>query len=217
MYTIFTFTNKKEIYSKCLYASIVHAVMIGKYNMLSDEIAWDGNNYLFQNMSGVKGVIAFSDDAFACGIQKADGPFLDIDACTDSASEKVKKMAYEEVYPYLLLENDNGEDVVSVSSFFHGDDKDIISCSSEPVFMSNCDNIFLPYLYGFDDMRSYWNDYYESTDEQRQLIDTLYHKKVEKGERLLDEELEIKLRGWFGDNWENCRNALLEIDCISLV
>ena len=50
MNTIFEFTDRTSVYSKCIFASICHAVMVGKYTLLSDEISWDGTNFLFQNM-----------------------------------------------------------------------------------------------------------------------------------------------------------------------
>lgn len=69
----FYFFEKNDLYKKCLYASIAHAVMTGKYPLLSDEIAWDGKNYLFQNMQGVRGVIAFYESGFVCSILNEKG------------------------------------------------------------------------------------------------------------------------------------------------
>ena len=57
MNTIFEFTDRTSVYSKCIFASICHAVMVGKYTLLSDEISWDGTSFLFQNMEGTRGVI----------------------------------------------------------------------------------------------------------------------------------------------------------------
>ncbi len=50
MNTIFEFTDRTSVYSKCIFASICHAVMVGKYTLLSDEISWDGTSFLFQNI-----------------------------------------------------------------------------------------------------------------------------------------------------------------------
>lgn len=58
MNIIFEFTDKTRLYSKCIYASICHAVMVGKYTLLSDEISWDGRNFLFQDMEGIRGVMS---------------------------------------------------------------------------------------------------------------------------------------------------------------
>jgi len=69
MNTIFEFTDRTSVYSKCIFASICHAVMVGKYTLLSDEISWDGTSFLFQNMEGTRGVISFSEKNFLCGIQ----------------------------------------------------------------------------------------------------------------------------------------------------
>ena len=50
-------------------ASIVHAIMVGKYNLLASEQSWDGANYNFQNMEGVRGVISFTEGEYICVIQ----------------------------------------------------------------------------------------------------------------------------------------------------
>ena len=99
--TIFNFTNKNDILDKCIYASIMNAVMSGAYLSLSEEIAWDGNNYLFQNMEGIRGVIAFSNDIFVCGVRNEkkyeEGRENIFFKLLNSASVKVQKLAEEEL------------------------------------------------------------------------------------------------------------------------
>lgn len=55
MEKIFEFTQMNIIYNRCILASIAHAIMNGKYELLSSEQSWDDMNYLFQDFEGVRG------------------------------------------------------------------------------------------------------------------------------------------------------------------
>lgn len=132
--TILNFTNKNDILDKCIYASIKNAVMSGAYPSLSEEIAWDGNNYLFQNMEGIRGVIAFSNDIFVCGVRNEkkyeEGRENIFFKLLNSASEKVLKLAEEELLPYFLVESEN-ENIPALSMIFWGENDMILSCVNE--------------------------------------------------------------------------------------
>ena len=66
MNIIFNFLNYALLYEKCMMASVAHAIMVGKYDLLSAEQSWDGLNYNFKNMGGIRGVISFTDDRYIC-------------------------------------------------------------------------------------------------------------------------------------------------------
>ena len=57
MNIIFDFLDYNTLYERCVMASIAHAVMVGEYGLLSAEQSWDGSNYNFQNMEGIRGEI----------------------------------------------------------------------------------------------------------------------------------------------------------------
>lgn len=214
MNTIFAFTNKKDIYNKCLYASIAHAVMVGNYPLLSEEIAWDGSNYLFQNMEGVRGVIAFSNDFFMCGVQNQEkyekGVNEIVHKLLDTAKEEIVKFAEEEIFPYFLIESENN-DILALSTLFWLEDDLIVSCMIEEDVMKDSDNTLLPYLYEFDDLKKYWQDYYEHSDEQLNFIGDLYQKRLVCEEFQLDFADKEKLVKWFGNNVKYCEQSLREI------
>lgn len=212
MNRIFEFTNKEEIYRKCLYASIAHAVMVGKYDLLSDEIAWDGDNYLFQNMGGVRGVIAFSGDLLVCGIQNEAEDPLDLEECIDKSNADVVKLAKNEVFPYLLLEGDDGKQNTVLTAIFWGRIDGLESTMTEEYFMKKSDNVFLPYLYEFDDLKRYWRDYYELSDEQEDMINSIFSKRVSSSSFELDESVKKKLNEWFGEKTDNCKSSFRELN-----
>ena len=39
MNTIFEFTDRASVYSKCIFASICHAVMVGKYDLSYEDLS----------------------------------------------------------------------------------------------------------------------------------------------------------------------------------
>lgn len=72
MYKIFNFMTLQNLYERCIFASVSHAIMNGKYPNLAVEHSWDGRNYSFQNLEGIRGTISFGDNIFVCMIQSED-------------------------------------------------------------------------------------------------------------------------------------------------
>lgn len=212
MNNIFNFTNKDELYKKCLYASIAHAVMIGKYYLLSDEISWDGNNYLFQNMEGVRGVFAFSDRGVVAAVQNSERYIEGVSAIFDKLAERgnneLSQMIEKEIVPYFFV--DDSGSVPGITSLFWSHNDSFLSCMSEEDVMKSTDNILLPYLYEFDDLKKYWRDYYETDKEQMNFIDYLFEKRLLSDNFSLGEDAK-KLESWFGEKSILCKTALKEI------
>lgn len=218
MNEVFKFTTKNKIYEKCVYASIAHSIMVGKYTLLSSEICWDENNFLFQNMEGTRGVIAFSNNEIVCGILDEENSSI----CGESDLEReifkdvendIVDIIKEEVLPYLLVEIGN-DSIPEVSTMFYSKNKKIYSHLSEKEFMKKSNNILLPYLYEESDMRRYWRDYYEINHEQEQLIEELVQqKKIEKSFKLNTVQKD-KIGRWFGNNTTYCKSAMEEIGII---
>ena len=126
MNIIFEFTDKTRLYSKCIYASICHGVMVGKYTLLSDEISWDGTNFLFQDMEGIRGVMSFSENQFLCGIQNEKNYMKGEDnieniLLKDTGLDVISGIR-EEVFRYLLVESDAG-DIPAISAICWGEEK----------------------------------------------------------------------------------------------
>ena len=214
MNTIFEFTDRTSVYSKCIFASICHAVMVGKYTLLSDEISWDGTSFLFQNMEGTRGVISFSEKNFLCGIQSEEN-YLEGENNIENTLLKDAELdiiyrVRGEIFPYLLVEND-GDDIPAISAIFWGKEEKICSDMNEKEFMHKSDNILLPYLYEEKDMKKYWRDYYEMNQEHEQIVEELYLKKMTNDSFLLDAVQKEKLMEWFGEEITYCKQSLEEI------
>ena len=116
----------------------------------------------------------------------------------------------EEIFPYLLVEND-GDDIPAISAIFWGEEEKICSDMNEKEFMHKSDNILLPYLYEEKDMKKYWRDYYEMNQEHEQIVEELYLKKMTNDSFLLDAVQKEKLMEWFGEEITYCKQSLEEI------
>ena len=77
--------------------------------------------------------------------------------------------------------------------------------------MHKSDNILLPYLYEENDMKKYWRDYYEMNQEQWQIVEELYLKKMTNDIFALDVVQKEKLMKWFGQEIKYCKQYLEEI------
>lgn len=214
MNKIFEFTDANGIYDKCIYASIAHAIMVGKYTLLSGGISWNEKNYLFQNMEGIRGVISFLDNTIVCGIQDEENNIQgenDIEnRLLKDAEVGIINIVKKEIFPYLLLETDN-DSIPAVSAMFWGQNVNIYSNISEKDIMYKSDNILLPYLYKENDMKRYWSEYYEMSQEQEQLIEELFqNKKVNRSFSLSYLQME-KIKRWFGDKITYCKQCMDEI------
>ena len=212
MNTIFSFTNRNEIYKKCLYASIAYAVMVGKYYLLSEEINWDGSNYLTQNMEGGKAVFAFTEKLLVCAIQN-EKDFITGEKnisklLLEASNKELIDVSKSEIFPYFLLDDEEA----SVTAVFWESNDAFLSCIDEKELMEKTDNILLPYLYEMEDCVKYWKNYYEASDMQMDFIYDLFERKLSESKfSLTDSDLQ-KLKSWFGDNVNYCEQAFQEIN-----
>ncbi len=215
MNTIFKFTSEDEFYKKCIYASIAHAIMIGKYDLLTDEISWDGNNYLFQNMEGIRGVFSFSDKLVVCGLQNEEqyieGLSQISEKMLDLNNNELFFFVVEEILPYFLVDDSN---TPCVTTIFWSENGLFFAEQSEESIMKDSNNILLPYLYEFDDIKKYWRDYYEADEEQMNLINSLFENRILSNGFSVGSDIVNKLKDWFGENHILCRQALAEIGII---
>lgn len=218
MERIFTFTDTEILYNRCILASIAHAIMVGEYDLLSAEQSWDGSDYLFQNMEGVRGVISFKDDYFVCVIQNCKEYISNekeiVDKLLNGADRYIQELAKNNALQYLLTDDENPPQP-SASAIFWGTGNMIFSEYHEQQVIEISDNIILSYLYNESDAIKYWSDYYEMTMEQYELMLEIYRRKVWiKGQLILESSIKNKLFLWFGDNAAECISSFKEMNIL---
>ena len=156
MNIVFDFLKYNTLYERCVMASVAHAIMVGKYNLLVSEQSWDGINYNFQNMEGVRGVISFAEGEYICVIQnneKCDESIEQhVSEILSGANTKITNLAKEEALQYMLV-NYNGKSVPFVTSAFWGSGDTNYSNQSEEQLIKSSEKIIMPFLYSENDAK----------------------------------------------------------------
>ena len=214
MNIVFDFLKYDTLYERCVIASVAHAIMVGKYNLLASEQSWDGMNYNFQNMEGIRGVISFADGEYICVIQNNKEYVEDIERHVSEilrgANVKIMDLAKEEALQYMLV-NYKGKDIPFITSAFWGSGDANYSNQSEEQLIKISEKTIMPFLYSEDDAKKYWKDYYEMTDEQIELAENIYKRRINVSGRLnlLINEIN-KLKEWFV-NIDECIESFQEL------
>lgn len=214
MNIVFDFLEYSTLYERCVMASIVHAIMVGKYNLLASEQSWDGINYNFQNTEGVRGVISFAEGKYICAIQNNEEYDESVEQHTaeilNGANEKIVNLAKEEALQYMLV-NYNGNLVPFVTAAFWGIGDVNYSNQSEEQLIKSSEKTIMPFLYSDDDAKKYWKNYYEMTDGQIELAEDIYQRRISKSGRLNLSMSEVnKLKEWF-DDIDECIESFQEL------
>ncbi len=216
MNIILDFLDYNTLYERCVMASIAHAVMVGEYDLLSAEQSWDGSNYNFQNMEGIRGVISFAENEYICTIQNNNNMYnayigQHVSEILNGAEASIINLANEEALQYMLIEH-NGKIVPFISAAFWGSGGMNYSAQSEEQILRISENIIMPFLYSENDAKMYWKDYYEMTEEQTRLTEEIFNRRINTDGKLVLAVDEInKLKEWFGDIGE-CIESFQELE-----
>lgn len=212
MKQIFGFSDVETIYQRCILASVSHAIMVGKFNMLASEQSWDGENYNFQNMEGTRGVISFNQNNLVCVIQNERIINKGVSSgILDGADENILLLAENEAFLYMTIE-DGGSVKTLISSAFWSQDNKLYANVDEGQLIEDSDNILLPYLYSAEDAMQYWTDYYEMNEQQRALVEQIFLERIAGKENVfLSREIRKMLINWFGDI-SDCIESLEEMN-----
>lgn len=203
MNKIFEFMDVEDLYKNCIVASIAHAVMVGKYPLLSSEQSWDGMNYNIQEMNNIRGTISFDEDIFFGAFQK-NTDFKNYSKKNSNelligAEEKFIELAKNEALLYLI-DDVNGENIPVFSVAFWGEGDDIYSNLSEKEIIHLSEEMIMPYIYNINDAYKCWKKYYEMSEEQVNLVREISERRMTgEGTVFLEETIKDKLKEWFDD------------------
>lgn len=215
MNIIFDFLDYNTLYERCVMASIAHAVMVGEYGLLSAEQSWDGSNYNFQNMEGIRGVISFSENEYICAIQNNNmyNAYLGqhVSEILNGAETSIINLANEEALQYMLIDH-KGKTVPFISAAFWGSGGVNYSVQSEEQVIKISEDTIMPFLYNENDAKMYWKDYYEMTEEQIEFTEKIFKRRINVDGRLDLTVDEInKLKEWFNDI-DECIESFQELE-----
>lgn len=203
--------NPKELYEGCMYAAIVHAVTVGQYPEFNYEHSWDGYNYSMNNSQGCRATITFHPEYVIAVFQEKAG--IDISKSANdylaNMPDDILRIAESEALAYVL-QNVSGEIRPVITAAFWGTWDELFSNQSWEDILQNGGFILENQLLNHEQSLQSWNDYYELSDDEINLIESLFERKIkDEDSRIYLNAEEVKVLS--GDIGE-CEESLRELN-----
>ena len=207
--------NPVKLYEGCVFAAIVHAVTAGEYPELNYEHSWDGINYCMNDSQGCRATITFHPDYIIAVFQdmsKYDFNMdlrMDIQELLTEMPEDILELARAEALQYVL-EDINGEIQPVITAAFWGTWEGLSSSQAWVEIWENGGYIIRNQLLSHQESLVQWDDYYGLNNEQMNLIESLYERKMQNRSNAIymsDEEMKYL----YGDIGE-CIESLQELN-----
>jgi|GEM_PF-557831 len=172
--------NRQTIWQGCILASIAHAIFVANNSDFAYEHSWDGDHYSTNDGQGCRGTVTFGPDFFVAGFRNEEffEETVEANDLLIEAPEKVQNIAVDDTFQYLL---DDIEGVVLpvVTTVLWGDDRQSFSSHQYEEMMDRGSSLLEIQASGYEAGLAYWEEYYELTERQLLLLETLYHLKIE--------------------------------------
>lgn len=203
--------NPQKLYQGCLFAAIIHAILVGEYPELNYEHSWDGLNYSMNDSQGCRGTITFHPQCIVA-VFRDDARILSDKGAYDylcGMPEDILKIAQAEALQYVLDDVD-GEVKPVITAAFWGTWEELSSSQTWSDIWENgghiLENQLLPHRQSF--IR--WDEYYGLSDGQMKLAQSLFDRKLAGAEApvSLSEEEAENLHG----DIEECAVSLRELN-----
>lgn len=173
--------ERNKLWQGCILASIAHAIMVAHYPDFANEHSWDGINYSIQDTEGARGTItfhpqyciaAFRDDNSerANIVRKASEYFK-------GASQEVLAIAESEALQYLL-DSVDGKTLPIITSAFWEEGHRFYSSDKYDDMYKHGGFLLSRQTMELKDSVEAWKEYYDMTDEQCELLQSLYNRKI---------------------------------------
>ena len=203
--------NPKELYQGCMFAAIIHAVLVGEYPELNHEHSWDGFNYSMNNSQGCRATITFHPQYVIAVFQDSQKINLSKNAYDylNNMPKDILRIAEEEALLYVL-DNINGETKPVITAAFWGTWDELCSNQSWDDILENGGYIINNQLQSHKDSLIQWDDYYGLNDGQMNLVESLFERKIIKGETEIHLDSE-EMRNLYGEI-EECEESLRELN-----
>lgn len=203
--------NPTDLYHGCLFAAIVHAIMVGEYPELNYEHSWDGFNYSMNNSQGCRGTVTFHPQYIAAVFQDNSKIIPDKDAYDYlyDMPDNILRVAESEALQYVL-ENMDGEIKPVITSAFWGTWEELTGSQGWDDIWENGAHILENQLLPRQQSLTRWDDYYGLTSGQMELAESLLDRKIKSaGGSIILTPAEAK--HLYGDI-EECAVSLQELD-----
>ena len=187
----------KQLWEGCILASIAHAIMVAQFPFLSNEHSWDNVNYSVQDSNGIRGTVTFVENKLVAAFRNDKRISSDIEALNyfQGAPKDIIKIAKEETLQYLL-EEVNGTVVPLITTAIWGDETTLLSIDTLEELYKNGGELLKRQLMDTHSAIQSWREYYEMNEEQVNLLENLYERKILNPEKIIYlTESEIRMIG----------------------
>lgn len=169
----------QDLYQGCLFAAIIHAILVGEYPELNYEHSWDGYNYSMNNSCGCRATITFHPRYIVAVFQdhSRDIPSPNAYNCLQSMPEDILGLAQAETLQYVL-EDVDGEIKPVITTAFWGTWEELSSCQNWSDIWENGGYILKNQLLPRRQSLTRWDEYYGLTDGQMYLALSLLDRKL---------------------------------------
>lgn len=171
--------NPQKLYHGCLFAAIIHAILVGEYPELNYEHSWDGLNYSMNNSHGCRGTITFHP-RYIVAVFRDDSKIIPGKDAYDylcGMPEEILAIAQSEALQYIL-ENVNGEVKPVITAAFWGTWKELSGSQTWDEIWENGGYILENQLLPHRQSLARWDDYYGLSDGQMRLAQSLLDRKL---------------------------------------
>jgi hypothetical protein len=206
----------QQLYEGCLLASLAHAIMVAKYPEFSYEHSWDGINYNVQDGAGNRGTITFAQGT-CVGAYRAESRInepLDHERLLNELHPNLQQLAYDETLPYLL-ENVSGQVKPVIITIFWADESGVIVSPHDYLQMlDRGGNLLERQVMEHSQSVKAWQEYYDMSDEQVELMLSLFRKRISNPNEpiiLTLEELAL-----LGDNEESSAESRASFHALNI-
>lgn len=174
--------ERQNLWQGCILASIAHAINVAHYPDLAHEQSWDGFNYSVQDSSGTRGTITFHPNCLLAAFRNENSERLltykdALEYFMDSP-EEVKELAVNETLQYLL-EDIDGKTVPVITTAFWGNSENIYSQDDINKLIENGGFLLERQASDVETALNEWHDYYEMSDAQINLLNSIFQRKIE--------------------------------------
>ena len=203
--------NPKELYQGCMFAAIIHAVLVGEYPELNHEHSWDGFNYSMNNSQGCRATITFHPQCVIAVFQDSQKINLskNVYDYINNMPADILKIAEEETLQYVLVDF-NGETRPVITAAFWGTWDELFSNQAWPDILEDGGYIIENQILSHQNSLIQWDNYYGLDDGQMNLVESLFERKIfnTEIEIYLDAEEIKNLHGEI----EECVESLQELN-----
>lgn len=203
--------NPRKLYEGCIYAAIVHAVTVGQYPEFNYEHSWDGFNYSMNNSQGCRATITFHPEYVIAVFQEKTSIDISRNAYDYliGMPDDILRIAETEALAYVL-QNVSGEISPVITAAFWGTWDELSSNQSWEDILQNGGFILENQLLNHEQALQSWNEYYELSNDEINLIESLFERKIkDKDSRIYLNAEEVKILS--GDIGE-CEESLGELN-----